>query len=64
MQSIGTLSWSGAYGNTWFIDPKVTVVAFTSTAFEGLIGAFTRCARDFQQGDRPVCVKLLLAVVA
>lgn len=47
-QSKGTLSWSGAYGNTWFIDPKerLTVVALTNTAFEGMVGTFARDVRN------------------
>jgi CubicO group peptidase (beta-lactamase class C family) len=33
----GTWSWSGAYGNSWFLDPVngYSVVAFTNTAPEG-----------------------------
>lgn len=39
-QSAGTLQWGGAYGHSWFIDParELTVVIFTNTAFEGMVG--------------------------
>jgi CubicO group peptidase (beta-lactamase class C family) len=41
-QSAGTLFWGGVYGHTWFVDPvkKITVVALTNTAPEGLSGKF------------------------
>jgi CubicO group peptidase (beta-lactamase class C family) len=44
----GTIQWSGAYGNNWFVDPvnKITVVAFTNTAIEGMTGKFTTDLRD------------------
>jgi CubicO group peptidase (beta-lactamase class C family) len=47
-QSRGTLQWGGAYGHSWFVDPqaRLTVVALTNTAFEGMSGAFTREIRD------------------
>lgn len=47
-QSAGTLQWGGAYGHHWFIDRQraLTVVAFTNTAFEGMVGAFTGEVRD------------------
>ena len=47
-QNAGTLAWGGAYGHSWFIDPKaeLSVVIFTNTAFEGMIGAFPRDVRD------------------
>ncbi|WP_150642760.1 serine hydrolase domain-containing protein [Pseudomonas fluorescens] len=47
-QSKGTIQWGGAYGHSWFVDPlaKLTVVALTNTAFEGMSGAFTREIRD------------------
>ena len=47
-QSKGTIQWGGAYGHSWFVDPqaKLTVVALTNTAFEGMSGAFTRDIRD------------------
>jgi CubicO group peptidase (beta-lactamase class C family) len=47
-QTAGTYSWSGAYGHTWFVDPtdRVTVVAMTNTAFEGMIGKFAVDVRN------------------
>ena len=47
-QSAGTWNWGGVYGHTWFVDParKLTVVAFTNTAPEGLFGKFTTDLRD------------------
>jgi CubicO group peptidase (beta-lactamase class C family) len=45
---VGTWSWSGAYGNSWFIDPlnNLTVVAFTDTAPEGDSGPFAMEVRN------------------
>lgn len=39
-QSPGTISWSGVYGHTWFIDPVqgLSAVVMTTTVFEGLGG--------------------------
>lgn len=47
-QSAGTWQWGGVYGHTWFVDParKLTVVALTNTAPEGLFGKFTTDVRD------------------
>ncbi len=47
-QSAGTLYWGGVYGHTWFVDPakKITVVALTNTALEGLGGKFPAALRD------------------
>jgi CubicO group peptidase (beta-lactamase class C family) len=47
-QSTGTLYWGGVYGHTWFVDPakKITVVALTNTALEGLTGKFPVALRD------------------
>jgi CubicO group peptidase (beta-lactamase class C family) len=47
-QSIGTWQWGGVYGHSWFVDPaqKLTVVAFTNTALEGMWGKFTTDLRD------------------
>jgi len=47
-QSPGTWYWSGVYGHTWFVDPvkKLTVIAMTNTALEGMSGAFPRAVRD------------------
>ena len=44
----GSWSWSGAYGNSWFIDPvgHFTVVAFTDTSPEGDSGPFAMDIRD------------------
>jgi CubicO group peptidase (beta-lactamase class C family) len=44
----GTYQWGGAYGHNWFVDPqnRLTVVALTNTAFEGMSGAFTVSVRD------------------
>ena len=38
----GTWRWGGAYGHTWFVDPakRLSVVAFTNTASEGVSGRF------------------------
>ncbi|WP_459502941.1 serine hydrolase domain-containing protein [Bacillus sp. C1] len=42
-ESIGSWRLGGAYGHSWFVDPikKLSVVAFTNTAFEGMSGQFT-----------------------
>ncbi|WP_342376895.1 serine hydrolase [Myxococcus stipitatus] len=47
-QSAGTWQWGGAYGHNWFVDvrKKLTVVALTNTAFEGMSGPFTYEVRD------------------
>lgn len=47
-QSAGTWAWGGVYGHAWFVDPtrKITVVAFTNTALEGMWGKFTIDLRD------------------
>ncbi|QSQ28404.1 beta-lactamase family protein [Pyxidicoccus parkwayensis] len=47
-QSVGTYKWMGAYGHSWFVDPKqgLTVVALTNTTFEGMWGPFTAALRD------------------
>ena len=41
-QSVGTWKWGGVYGHSWFVDPvrRLTVVALTNTAIEGMNGAF------------------------
>lgn len=53
-QSKGTIQWGGAYGHSWFVDParKLTVVALTNTAFEGMSGAFPTEIRDAVYGHR------------
>jgi CubicO group peptidase (beta-lactamase class C family) len=40
--AVGTLSWGGVYGHTWFLDPvaALSFVALTNTALEGSEGAF------------------------
>ncbi|GLQ57128.1 serine hydrolase domain-containing protein [Devosia nitrariae] len=47
-QAPGTLQWGGAYGHNWFIDPvnRLTVLALTNTALEGMWGQFKRDIRD------------------
>ena len=47
-QSSGTWQWGGDYGHSWFVDParKLTVVALTNTALEGMWGKFTTDLRD------------------
>ncbi len=42
-ESAGSWRLGGAYGHSWFVDPsrKLSVVAFTNTAFEGMFGQFT-----------------------
>jgi CubicO group peptidase (beta-lactamase class C family) len=39
-ESPGTWRWGGAYGHSWFVDPRarLSVVAFTDTALEGMSG--------------------------
>ncbi|HEX8049226.1 serine hydrolase domain-containing protein [Rhizobium sp.] len=46
--SAGTIRWGGVYGHSWFVDPekKLTVVALTNTALEGMWGQFTIDLRD------------------
>ena len=52
-QSAGTLSWSGVYGHTWFVDParKLSVVILTNTAFEGMIGQTVTDIRNAVYGN-------------
>lgn len=40
--SAGSIHWGGVYGHTWFVDParKMSVVALTNTATEGVFGRF------------------------
>ncbi|QND52314.1 beta-lactamase family protein [Phyllobacterium sp. 628] len=47
-QSAGTWKWGGAYGQSWFVDPKrkLTVVALTNTALAGMVGVFPDGVRD------------------
>ena len=46
--SAGTIKWGGVYGHSWFVDreKKLTVVALTNTALEGMWGQFTIDLRD------------------
>ena len=41
-QGVGTWQWGGVYGHHWYVDPanRVTVVALTNTAIEGMMGGF------------------------
>lgn len=52
-QSAGTIQWGGAYGHSWFVDParKLTVIALTNTAFEGMSGVFPVAIRDAVYGN-------------
>lgn len=47
----GTWRWGGAYGHSWFVDPhrRISVVALTNTAFEGMSNA-GRFAADLSRG--------------
>lgn len=47
-QSAGTLQWGGAYGHSWFVDRarRLSVVALTNTALEGMAGEFPAKVRD------------------
>ena len=47
-QSAGTFTWTGAYGHSWFVDPKekIIVVSMTNTAWEGIYGKFPHDVRD------------------
>jgi CubicO group peptidase (beta-lactamase class C family) len=42
-RSVGTWSWGGVYGGSWFVDPgqRMSVVILTNTAIEGMAGALT-----------------------
>jgi len=41
-QAAGTWKWGGVYGHHWYVDPvrRLTLVALTNTAVEGMAGAF------------------------
>ena len=47
-QSRGTWQWGGVYGHSWFVDPerRLTVIALTNTALEGLFGRYPIELRD------------------
>lgn len=49
---VGTWSWSGAYGTSWFVDPvnNFTAVAFTDTSPEGDSGPFAMEIRNAVYG--------------
>ncbi len=51
-QTKGTIQWGGVYGHSWFVDPehRLTVVAFTNTAPEGMNGSFPIEVRDAVYG--------------
>ncbi len=53
-QSLGTWSWGGAWGNSWFVDPerRLVVDALTNTAVEGMSGKFTTDIRDAVYGKK------------
>jgi len=40
----GTYQWSGAYGNTFFVDPtnELSVVVLTNTTLEGMVGQYPK----------------------
>ncbi len=54
-QAEGTIQWGGVYGHTWFMDPvnKLSVVALTNTAFEGMSGRFPEDIRNAIYGWAP-----------
>ena len=41
-QGLGTWKWGGVYGHHWYVDPvsRLTVIATTGTAIEGMVGGF------------------------
>ncbi len=47
-QSVGTMYWGGVYGHSWFVDPvkRITLVALTNTAPDGMAGKFPDGIRD------------------
>lgn len=54
-QAKGTIKWGGAYGHNWWIDStnRLTVVALTNTAFEGMWGRYTIDVRDAIYAELP-----------
>lgn len=44
----GSLTWGGAYGHSWLVDPgeRLTIVGLTNTAQEGMSGAFPGAVFD------------------
>lgn len=47
-ESVGTWSWGGVYGHSWFVDRAkgLSVVALTNTLYEGMSGQFVSDIRD------------------
>jgi CubicO group peptidase (beta-lactamase class C family) len=45
---MGTWSWGGVWGHSWFVDPAhdLTVALLTNTAIEGMLGPTTFEVRD------------------
>ncbi|AKU99298.1 Beta-lactamase class C and other penicillin binding protein [Labilithrix luteola] len=56
--SAGSFRWGGAYGHSWFVDPRagVSAVLLTNTTFEGMVGALRtdleRAILDQPSGER------------
>jgi CubicO group peptidase (beta-lactamase class C family) len=52
-QSVGTYSWGGVWGHSWFVDPekRLSVVSLTNTALEGMMGRYVRDLRDAVYAD-------------
>jgi CubicO group peptidase (beta-lactamase class C family) len=52
-QAEGTWKWGGVYGHHWYVDPsrRLTVVALTNTAVEGLFGKFVEELMHAVYGD-------------
>ena len=51
-QAAGTWNWGGAYGHHWYVDPvnRLTLVAMTNTALEGMVGGFVGELREAVYG--------------
>ena len=47
-KSVGTYSWGGVYGHSWFVDPQLElrVVGLTNTTVEEMAGVFPLAIRD------------------
>jgi CubicO group peptidase (beta-lactamase class C family) len=47
-KSVGTYSWGGVYGHSWFVDPQLelSVVGLTNTTVEEMAGVFPLAIRD------------------
>lgn len=60
-QSKGTWQWGGVYGHSWFVDPerRLTAIALTNTALEGLFGRFPIELRDalYREIGGPASIK-------